>query len=131
MACHSVTGAASLGGGGLGPDLTHVVQRLGTPGVTAALQTIAFPTMMGPFTNRALTPVEVTNLVAYLQQADGLPPVVQVAPGTFSSSAQLLLGIGLIATVVLFGVMLLFWPRQRQSISGLLRSRARTGSRRL
>ena len=67
IACHSVSGVASLGGGGLGPDLTHVYQRLTPAGLAGALSTISFPTMIGPFQDKPLIPKETADLFTYLK----------------------------------------------------------------
>jgi mono/diheme cytochrome c family protein len=124
IACHTVTGAGSLGGGALGPDLTHVIQRLGEPGLSASLKTIAFPTMIGPFTNHPLTPAEQVDLVAFLKQADqGQGPVPVFTPGALSFNALQVFGIGLLGAAVLFAILLAFWPKQRQRISTRLRTR--------
>jgi len=122
ISCHTVSGVGQLGGGGLGPDLTHALTRLSEPGLTAALQTIAFPTMLGPFTNHALAPQEVADLVAFLKQADKQPAVAAIIPGTVTANVGIIFGISLAGALVLFGVMLFFWPRQRESISSRLRN---------
>lgn len=115
IACHSVSGLASLGGGALGPDLTHVVQRLGEPGLAGALQTISFPTMLGPFANRPLTPREQADLLAYLKDADRTQgPVQTVLPGALTANTWIILGIGLAGSVVLFGLLFSIWMRLRK-----------------
>jgi mono/diheme cytochrome c family protein len=121
IACHSVTGTGSLGGGALGPDLTHVVQRLGDPGLSAALKTIAFPTMLGPFQNRPLTAKEQADLVAFLKDADRWQdPVAVVTPGAFSLNALLIFAISLLGTLLLLGLLFFFWQRQKQQRSAHL-----------
>ncbi len=126
LACHSVSGTGALGGGALGPNLTHVAQRLSKPGLAASLQTIAFPTMIGPFANRPLTAKEQADLVAFLVQADAqAAPVPVWSPGAISANTWAMLGLGLAGAGVLFALLLFFWPRQRQSLSSRLRS---TGS---
>lgn len=115
IACHSVSGLADLGGGALGPDLTHVVQRLGEAGLAGALQTISYPTMLGPFENRPLTSKEQADLVAYLKDADRTQgPVQTVLPGALTTDTWSILGIGLGGSVVLFGVLLSIWMRLRK-----------------
>ena len=114
IACHTVGGAAALGGGTLGPDLTHVFQRYGDAGLTSALQNIAFPTMVGVFVNTPLAPEDVANLHAYFKWADQQAPVARPVTSWF-------LGIGVLGALALFGVMVFFWPRQRQSLSAKIR----------
>lgn len=121
VACHNVNGAGQLGGGGLGPDLTHVVTRLGEPGLAAALNTIAFPTMLGPYQNRPLSPQEQADLVAFLKQsAQTQAPVVNVAPGALNTRSLLIFSIGLVGAVVLFVGMYFYWTRQKQSAADRL-----------
>lgn len=115
IACHSVSGVASLGGGTLGPDLTHVVQRLGEQGLNAALKNIAFPTMQGPFANNPLTDKEIADLAAYMKSADQtLPPVAAIQPGAVSGSTLTVYGISLAGALVLFGALLLIWSRVKK-----------------
>jgi cytochrome c2 len=112
FACHTVGGTGALGGGGLGPDLTHVIQRLGEPGLSAALTTIAFPTMLGPFQNKPLTPAEQADLVAFLKQADSLQPAqLSFIPGALTTNAALVFAIGLAGALLLFGLLLFVWSR--------------------
>lgn len=116
MACHSAVGVGAAGGGVLGPDLTNVNTRLGTTGLTSALQTLPFPTMQGIFNTRPLIPQEQADLLAYLQQTD------QQTVISSALNINLFWGIGIGGALLLFGAMLVFWPRQRQSISARLRN---------
>lgn len=130
IACHAVSGASRLNGGGLGPDLTHVAGRMGTAGLTSALTSIAFPTMAGPFGDHPLTPQEVADLVAFLNQASASQAEGgAVAPGSPTRSALTVFGLGAAGTALLFGVMLIFWPRQRKSLASQLRGRAQSALR--
>jgi mono/diheme cytochrome c family protein len=115
VACHTVSGASSLGGGGLGPDLTHVVQRLGEPGLAGALKTIAYPTMLGPFKNRPLTTQEQVDVIAFLKESDRWqPPVAVITPGALSSSALIVLSIASAIAILLFGLLWFFWARMKK-----------------
>lgn len=117
LACHSVAGATAFGGGSLGPDLTHVIQRYGDAGLQSALQGLPFPTMQGIFAQNSLTPQEQADLFAYFEQSDQQPASSQVsAPVWFW-------GTGVLGALLLFGGMLIFWPRQRRSLSERLRAR--------
>lgn len=118
IACHSTLGVGAAGGGVLGPDLTNVNTRLGAVGLTSAMQTLPFPTMQGIFTTRPLTPQEQADLLAYLQQTD------QQVVVSSALNINLFWGIGIGGALILFAIMLLFWPRQRQSISARLRNTA-------
>ncbi|HEX9116346.1 MAG TPA: c-type cytochrome, partial [Anaerolineae bacterium] len=126
ISCHTVAGTGVLGGGALGPDLTHVAQRYGEAGLAAALKNIAFPTMVGPFANRPLTAQEQADLVAFFKQIDQQqPPVPVIGPGALTVNAWLTFAIGLAGMAVLFLILLFFWPRQRQSVSERLRNQGR------
>lgn len=115
IACHTVSGTGSLGGGGLGPDLTHVVSRFGEPGLTGALKTIAFPTMLGPFKNHPLTADEQSDLVAFFKESDRWqPPVTATAPGALNGHALLVFSIGLLVAFLLFGLLLFIWQRLKK-----------------
>jgi cytochrome c2 len=70
MACHSVGGIGSLGGGQLAPDLTTVVSRFGGPSaVDAFVAGTPTPTMKAVWSKQPLTPQERANVVAFLAQA--------------------------------------------------------------
>lgn len=115
MACHSVEGVGLLGGGALGPDLTHVYTRYGREGLASALGTLPFPTMQGVFANKMLTTSEQADLLAFFARADtfGQPRTQQ--------NLQIILGAGTGLALVLLAGMALFWPRQSLSLSQRLR----------
>lgn len=117
IACHSTTDLPALGGGSLGPDLTQVAVRLGDPGLASALQTLPFPTMQGVFANRMLTPAEQADLYAYLQSGKGMQPV-----GT--NFSYWFWGVGIAGALVLFGLLSIYWPKQRQGLAERLRDQA-------
>ncbi len=120
MACHTVNGVGPLGGGALGPDLTHVYARYGRQGLATALGNIPFPTMQGVFANHALSPNNQSDLLAFFEYSDahGGQPRTQ---GNF----QMVLGSGSALTLVFLLGMLIFWPRQRMSIAQRLRKNGR------
>lgn len=115
IACHSVEGVGSIGGGALGPDLTHVYTRYGREGLAASLGSLPFPSMQGIFANRQLTITEQADLLAFFAEADqrGEPRTQQ--------NFQLIFGTGSGLAIVFFVVMLFFWPRQRMSLAQRLR----------
>ncbi len=115
IACHNVQDIAALGGGTLAPDLTQVFSRYGDVGLSSALRGLPFPTMQGIFMTKPLTAKEQADLYAFFQQADALPAQTTDPHGNW------FWGIGGLGALVLFGVMLVFWPRQRTSISKSLR----------
>ena len=115
IACHTASGIGPLDGGTLGPDLNRVLTRYGEPGLTAALTTITFPSMTGIFTTAPLTPEETADLVAYFKEINAQPAPTGTKTGVF-------FGVATGFAVLLFGLMLVFWPRQRESISDKLRA---------
>jgi len=117
IACHSTADLPAVGGGSLGPDLTLVAVRLGDAGLASALQTLPFPTMQGVFANRLLTPNEQADLYAYFQSLKAS------SPNSANRSAWFW-GAGLAGAVVLFGLLSIFWPRQRRSLAEKLRNQA-------
>jgi mono/diheme cytochrome c family protein len=68
LSCHQAGDAGGIAGGGLGPDLTKVFARFGVDGLKGVLGSIAFPTMVGPYRGKALTPIEVDGLVAFFKE---------------------------------------------------------------
>ena len=78
LACHSVNGLTSLGGGKLGPDLTKVYERMqGRKNLAAWLQAPATQTMRPLFVNSSLTNEEIVGLVAFLESEAKQPPQAQ------------------------------------------------------
>lgn len=75
LACHTVSGAAPIGGGSLGPDLTGIYGRLGEAGLSTVLATLPFPTMRPIFQTRPLTQSERGDLTALFQAATGRQPI--------------------------------------------------------
>jgi cytochrome c2 len=119
--CHTVSGVGELGGGQLGPNLTHVVQRLGEPGLAAGLKNIAFPTMIGPYKNRLLTEKEQADLIAFLKDADRQQAPVPVSnAGTLTGNSWAFLGIASVVAMALYGLLFLLRPRRQQGTSSEL-----------
>jgi mono/diheme cytochrome c family protein len=119
MACHTVGGVGQFGGGTLGPDLTHVFDRYGEPGLTSAMQNISFPTMKNVYVGKTLTLQETADLLAFFAQADEVGN-----EGLAESTTMLFWGVGAAGTFVLFGIMIFFWPRQSKNQTDRLRKKA-------
>ncbi len=67
ISCHAFRGAPMLGGGSLGPDLTHELTRLGgARAATAWLGSPPTPTMKSVYSAHAIQPDEAHALAAYL-----------------------------------------------------------------
>jgi mono/diheme cytochrome c family protein len=69
-ACHDVKNDAVIGGGILAAELTTVFSRMGGSGVGAILGQAPFPVMQAAYAKNPLTDDEITDLVAFLQDAD-------------------------------------------------------------
>ncbi len=115
IACHSVEGVGILGGGVLGPDHTHVYALYGRDGLANVLSTLPFPSMQGIFATRPLTAAEQADLLEFFARADQ-----SGAPRT-QANLQVMLGVGVGLTVILFVGMLFFWPRQKMGLAQRLR----------
>lgn len=130
-ACHSVAGADPLGGGSMGRDLTTAYDRLGgSAGLTGVLQSISFPVMRHAFAGRPLTQREVADLVAYLRQAADTAKAEGTAgrdPGRFGFNWLWLIAI--LGAGLLYALLLIWWPRQRESLAERLRRTGRSWRR--
>jgi mono/diheme cytochrome c family protein len=109
ISCHNVSQAGVLGGGALGPDLSHVVERYGEAGLVAALTGLPFPTMQGVFAERALTENEVQHLSAYFVQADKTAPAQETYTYTF-------VWIALGAALAFLGISHLIWRNRQRGV---------------
>ncbi len=125
MACHTVGSVGQFGGGNLGPDLTHVFERYGEPGLASAMQNISFPTMKNVYTAKALTLQETADLLAFFGQAD-----VDGNEGLAESTNTLFWGVGFAGAFGLFIIMAFFWPRQSKNQNEILRKKAAEDLRR-
>ncbi len=81
--------------------------------------------MQGIYADKALTNQEVADLLAFFTTVD-----TEGKEGAASGATSLFWGIGVLGASALFGVMALFWPRQRESLSDRLRRDAGITSRR-
>lgn len=68
ISCHSVAGLSTLGGGQLGPDLTHIYGKMQTrKNFVGWLSAPATPTMLPTYKDHPLEPEEILGLVAYFE----------------------------------------------------------------
>jgi len=118
-ACHTVEGVGAVGGGALGPNLTHVYTRYGGDGLTAAMGNIPFPTMQGVFAGKPLSASEQADLLAFFASVDRQNETPN------QQNFWMVLGSGSVLTLVLFIGMVFSWPRQRMSIAQRLRKYGR------
>ncbi|HEX9024176.1 MAG TPA: c-type cytochrome [Geobacteraceae bacterium] len=75
MSCHSISGAALLGGGTLGPDLTHTYSKFGDAGTSALLASLSFPVMRPIYQDHPLTPKERADMKSFFKEIDNRKPV--------------------------------------------------------
>lgn len=115
LSCHTVRGAAALGGGRLGPDLSLVYERLeGRKNLSAWLSSPATTTMQPLFRERPLKPEEIHALVAYFEHS-ALEGGEETMRGPV---AFLLLGLGVaVAGLVSFDSV---WRQRFRSVRGML-----------
>lgn len=118
ISCHNVSQVGVMGGGSLGPDLSHVAARYGEAGLTAALTGLPFPSMQGVFAARPLTPEEVQHLQAYLVQADGATPAQEQARYTF-------VWVAVGGALVLLGLSHILWINRQRGVRKPLVKRMR------
>jgi mono/diheme cytochrome c family protein len=115
ISCHSFRGIPMLGGGSLGPDLTHEYTRLGGDrAVTAWLTAPATPTMRSVYKTCALQPEEIRALAAYLESVS----VQKEGRAASKWKTFFLLGLGgcLIALVVMDAI----WKNRFNTVRRLL-----------
>ena len=118
ISCHNVSQVGVMGGGTLGPDLSHVAARYGEAGLAAALTGLPFPSMQGVFAARPLTPEEVQHLQAYLVQADGAAPAQEPARYTF-------VWVAIGGALVLLGLSHVLWINRHRGVRKPLVKRMR------
>ncbi|MCC6831069.1 MAG: c-type cytochrome [Thermoleophilia bacterium] len=112
LACHSVAGIGSLGGGQVGPDLTGAYAKFGgQQGLQAALKSVPFPTMAPIFQREPLTASEQADLTAFLADAPNRSRT--------SDAAAKLLGLSVGLAVIVAALALLLW---RGRLTGVRRA---------
>lgn len=109
FACHDAAGAAALGGGTLGPDLTTAATRFGAGGLNATLAALPFPTMAPVYQNAPLTAEEQANLAAFLQLTGAQQP---------ANNTWLVVLWAVVIFAVLMGLAALLW---RNRVAGVRR----------
>ena len=107
LSCHAVSDSGYLGGGTLGPDLTKVHERYGDQGLNAALMTLPFPNMQGPFSEKPLTEDEISHLVAYF---------IQTGEQETSKPNLIFVMLGVAGIIVLIIVSHLVWRRRLSGV---------------
>lgn len=110
ISCHAFRGAPMLGGGTLGPDLTHEFTRLGgARPATAWLGSPPTPTMKSVYTKHALTPDEAHALTAYLQS-------LSEQEGGAARAEKIFLLIGLGGCLIALVAMDTIWRRRFHAV---------------
>lgn len=114
--CHVAGDVGNLGGWSLGPDLTGSVETFGgEAGLTGWLGSPASPTMSPIFDDKAITPNEIADIVAFLGDAP-----TQSRP---SDPGDGLILAGAAGFLVLLGGMAIAWRGMRQTYAERLRSK--------
>jgi mono/diheme cytochrome c family protein len=115
ISCHSFRGIPMLGGGSLGPDLTHEYTRLGGGrAVTAWLTAPATPTMRSVYKTCALQPDEIRALAAYLES------VSNQKEGRAASKWKTFFLLGLGGCLIALVVMDAIWKNRFNTVRRLL-----------
>lgn len=70
LSCHAAGDAGALGGGGLGPDLTHVYTSYNDKGLSKVIRNVTFPTMVRLYKKNKLEDQEAYQVKSYLWSID-------------------------------------------------------------
>lgn len=117
MSCHSISGIGALGGGTLGPDLTDAYHKYGgTAGLASFLSSVPTPTMSAVWTKNPLTPQEIANLSAFIEEG-----AVAQRPLDAIGKLALLAVLGLVILVV---IAAFYWRRRLLGVRKPLVQRA-------
>ena len=117
MSCHSISGIGALGGGTLGPDLTDAYHKYGgTAGLESFLQSVPTPTMSAVWTRQPMTPQEIANLTAFVQEG-------AVAQRSLDAIWKLLL-LAAIGLIILVAIAATYWRRRLLGVRKPLVTRA-------
>jgi mono/diheme cytochrome c family protein len=106
MSCHSVAGIGFLGGGNIGPELTHAYSAYGE-GMASVLTNISFPTMVPIFKNHPISPEEANDLAAFFKG------IATSQPQDFTPRVLI---IALVGFLVLMFVIGYIWRRRLLSV---------------
>jgi mono/diheme cytochrome c family protein len=111
ISCHALRGTPVLGGGKLGPDLTHEFTRLGgARAATAWLSSPPTPTMKAVYATHALKPDEAHALAAYLES------VSKEQGGGAAGAEKIFLLIGLGGCLIALAAMDMIWKRRFHAV---------------
>lgn len=86
IACHSIAGISSLGGGTLGPDLTETFEDYGGEELISVLSSVPFPAMNPVYDDHPISPREQEHLVAFMKGA------VDKRMSSFAGQMSMLIG---------------------------------------
>ena len=112
ISCHAFHGAPMLGGGTLGPDLTHEFTRLGGGrAATAWLSSPPTPTMKADYATHALKPEEAHALTAYLESLSK-----QEGGGAAARAEKIFFLIGLGGCLIALAAMDTIWKKRFNAV---------------
>lgn len=107
-ACHSVRSAAPAPGGHLAKELATAYSRLGETRMRSILEKSPFPLMREAYGGHSLTADEISDLSAFLEQAEKNPD--EELMGRYGDA---MLAIGLAGCIALLGCYGVFWSNRR------------------
>ncbi|MBT3983475.1 MAG: cytochrome c [Bacteriovoracaceae bacterium] len=109
LSCHSAGSAGFLGGGLLGPDLTHTYSSYNDKGVSKVLTRISFPIMDEVYRGKALTEDEVYQLKSFLFKSDREGEKISSLGYT-----KKFIFLGVVGLLLALGVVDLIWRDRRK-----------------
>lgn len=107
ISCHSAGNLGLLGGGKLGPNLTHAYSSYNDKGLSKVITNISFPSMSEVYKGKALTETEVFQLKAFLYEQD------KKGDEDKGFTKKFIL-IGLLGFLLLLGFFDLLWKGRRK-----------------
>lgn len=113
ISCHSANHSGILGGGLLGPNLTHAYSNYGDNGISKVLKNINFPTMIKVYEGHKLEDEEVFQLKAYLFSTDKVEEL-------HDDNTKKILFIAVIGVLLLLGLFDLIWIRRKKTNKKIL-----------
>lgn len=108
FACHDLRNSTSMGAGRLAKELATAYSRLGEVRLRAILEKAPFLLMREAYGENPLTADEVSDLSAFLEQADKKP-----GEGTLKRYGDAMPLIGLAGFVILLGLYGILWSNRR------------------
>ena len=106
LSCHSAGDAGVLGGGTLGPDLSHAYSSYKDKGLSKVMKNINFPTMVEIYKKNKLTADEIYQIKSFLYSVDRQADVDNAAMKKF-------VFMGVVGFLLLLGFFDLVWRKRK------------------